>query len=66
MTDDQFIERIEAAPLRDGEYIGRGEVGVVAGSNEQHGIERLQERVNALLDRIADLERQVADAQASS
>jgi hypothetical protein len=66
MTDDQFIERINTTPLWDGECIGRAEVGVVAGSNEQQRIERFQERVNALLDRIADLERQVAELQASS
>ena len=65
MTDDQFIERIDAAPLRDGEYIGRGEVGIVAGSNEQQRAERQQERINGLLDRIAELERLLAEARAS-
>jgi hypothetical protein len=60
MTDGQFIERINAAPLREGEYIGRAEVGVIAGSNDR--IERLEERINALLDRIAYLERCLTEA----
>jgi hypothetical protein len=54
-------ERIDSAALRDGDFVGRAEVGVV-GSNDQLRIEKLQERVNELLDRIAYLERCLTEA----
>jgi hypothetical protein len=58
-------ERIDSAPLRDGDFVGRAEVRVVVGSNEQQRIEQLQERINALLDRIAYLERCLTEAGTS-
>jgi hypothetical protein len=62
MTDGQFIDRIDLDP-NDGSFMGTAEVRVVAATNEQEKVRRLEDECDRLRDRVAELTRLLAEAQ---
>jgi hypothetical protein len=65
MNEDAFTERVETYIYTDDSYIGRADIRVDPGSyDEQEKVRRLEDERDRLLDRVAELERMLAEARA--
>ena len=61
-TNETFTERVDVTTQPDGAFIGTMEIDVKPSGHQNEQVAELQEECNRLRDRVAELERQLADA----
>ena len=63
-TNETFTERVDVTTQPDGAFIGTLEIGVKPSGHRNEQVAALQEECNRLRDRVAELERLLAEVQA--